>query len=100
PARPLHRLPRRRPNSLPVGPLSDVARLQGDLVHEAPGPFLARLEGADDGVCRRLEVLRRVSVRRGVTAADVAAGAAEPQVDPAVAAREALLASLRRARVY
>src|SRR5690606_8978572 len=79
----------RRLHLLPARPLSEVARLEGDLVHVAPGPLLAGLEGADDGVRRHLEVLRRMTVWRGVTAADVATGTAEPQMDPAVAALEA-----------
>ena len=41
----------------------------------------------------RVEVLRRVLVLGGIAAADVSAGQAEAQVDPAVAALQALLAT-------
>ncbi len=42
----------------------------------------------------RAEMLRRVAVRRIVAAADVAAHQAQPQVHPAAADREALLATV------
>jgi hypothetical protein len=66
-----------------------------DLVHVAPAPVLTRFERADDRVARGVEVLRGVLVLRGVTAAHVPAGQAEPQVDPPVSHRQALLAAVR-----
>jgi hypothetical protein len=64
------------------------------LVDEAPTPALPRLERADDRVLRLVEVLRGVAVPRIVTAPDVPARHAEPQVHPTVTAGEALLASV------
>jgi hypothetical protein len=46
-----------------------------------------------------VEVLRGVLVLRRVAATDVAAGEAEAEVDPAVAALETLLATVRRVRL-
>src|SRR6185295_17974645 len=68
--------------------------LHADLVHIAPAPALARLERGDDRMLRRVEMLRGVLVLRVVAAADVAAGAAKAQVQPAIAGPETLLAAL------
>src|SRR6185295_5813383 len=67
--------------------------LHADLVHIAPAPALARLERGDDRVLGRVEVLRGVLVLRVVAAADVAAGAAKAQVQPAIAHLQAFLAA-------
>src|SRR6266853_4582672 len=60
------------------------ARFNHDLVDITPSPVLARLERSNDRVLRLEEVLRSVFVFRRVAAADVAAGLAEPQMDPRV----------------
>jgi hypothetical protein len=65
-----------------------------DVVDVAIDPVLVGLEGLNDGVQSRVEVLGCVLVRRAVAAADVAAGQAEPEMDPAGSHREAFLAAL------
>src|SRR5687767_3660301 len=74
-------------------------RLDVQLVDIAPAPVLATLEAADDGMPCLVKVLRGVSVRRVVTATDVAAAQAESQVDPAAADLETFLAPLGRPRL-
>src|SRR5512143_1017279 len=51
-------------------------------VDVAPAPRLAALEGGDQRVPRRLEVTKRVRVRRILAAADVAAGEAHAKLRP------------------
>src|SRR5256714_5965540 len=75
-------------------PGSPSVELEHELVRIAPEPVLTRLEGLDHRVGRRAVVLRGVLVLRAVTAADVAAGHAEAEVDPDVADLQALLAAL------
>src|SRR5262249_47369907 len=65
----------------------------------APAPVLAGLEAADDRMMRRVEVFCGVLVRRIVTAADVAAGQAEAQMNPVCADLQALLTAVGRARL-
>ena len=83
-------------------PLSGMLRLADlrpqldeQIVGVAVAPVLPGLERADDRVKGRAVVLGGVLVSRLVAAADVAAGKAQPQVDPAVAAAQALFAALR-----
>ncbi len=59
-------------------------------VHEAPAPPLARLEGPHHRVSGRGVVRGRVASHRGVAAAHVPAGQAEPQLDRMRAVRQAL----------
>jgi hypothetical protein len=61
----------------------------------APAPVFAGLERFDDWVIGGLKVFGRVLVLRRVAAADVAAGHAEPQVDPGVADLQAVFAAIR-----
>jgi hypothetical protein len=72
---------------------SSRAWLDHHLVDKTPSPVLARLERSNDGVMGLSEVLGGVFVLRGVAAADVTAGLAEPQVHPRVTHLQALLAS-------
>src|SRR6185369_4493226 len=74
--------------------------LEEHLVHIAPRPVLPRLERLDDRVLAPVEVFRGVLVLRGITAADMAAGEAEPEVDPGVPHLQALLATLRGVRAH
>src|SRR5918993_1777246 len=60
----------------------------------APRPDLVRLERADDRMAGCGVVGRRVPVGRVVAAADVAALQADAQVEPAVAAAQAVLAAV------
>ena len=48
----------------------------------------------DDGMLRRMKMLRGVLVLRGVAAADMATGQAQSQMDPIVAHLKALFATL------
>src|SRR3712207_4849477 len=73
---------------------------RGAVDHEAqvvgvtPPPVLARLEGLDQGVFGGREMRGGVAVGGLVAAADMPAGHAHPQVNPAVAGAEALLAAV------
>src|SRR5436190_9705603 len=69
-----------------------------DLVDEAPAPLLARLGGPDDRMTGFARMPARVTVRRIVAAPDAAAGLAHPQVHPAVARLQTLLAAGDRRR--
>jgi len=69
-----------------------LGKFQVDLVHIAPRPGLTWFERADDRVPGGVEVFGRVTVPGVVAAADVAAGQANPEMDPAVAPLEAFLA--------
>src|SRR4051794_27692330 len=71
-----------------------VGQQHPELVEEAPGPRLARLERADDRVPGALLVSGRVLAWRAVAAADMPAFEADPQVQPGAALREALLAAV------
>src|SRR3954451_9477980 len=68
--------------------------VQGDIVDEAPGPCLARLERADDRMIGAFGVPSRVPVRRVVAAADVPAFQADPQMEPLPAGAQAVLAAV------
>src|SRR4051794_25193183 len=81
-----------------VDRLGGVGRgLEHQLVGVAPAPVLSLLKAADNGVMRTIEVLGGVLIRRRVTAADVAAGEAQSQVDPPSIGLEALFAAIRSA---
>ena len=67
---------------------------QREVVQEAPGPLLARLERADERVAAASTVCARVSVGRVVTTADLAALEADPQMNPSAARCEAVDASV------
>lgn len=64
------------------------------MIHVAPGPLLAGFEGSDDRMSRLLEVCGGVTVGRAVTAADVTALEADPEVNPSVAALQAFLTTV------
>src|SRR5262249_35074217 len=68
------------------------------LVNVAVAPVLARLEGLDDRMPGCVEVLRGVLILARVTAADVSATAAKPQMYPRIARLQTLLAALRTRR--
>ena len=71
----------------------DVDFAHDVLVHEAPDPTLARLNGPGQGMLGAVKMFGRVLVLRGVAAAHVAAFHTEAQVHPRIAALEALLAA-------
>ena len=65
-----------------------------DPVDVAPGPLFIGLKRADDRVAGRVRVCGGVAVRRLVTAADVPAFEADPQVEPLLAGGQAILAPI------
>ena len=69
-----------------------------DLVDEAPGPCLARLERANYRMRGLTRVYARVFVGGVVAAADVSALEADPQVQPLRSNREAILTAGDRLR--
>ena len=88
---------------LAVGGLQFAVPVRGSVFREgiiriAVEPAFTRFGGGDHGMNRRVRVLRRVPVRRVVTAARSAAGLARAQVHPCRADLDALvtLISLRR----
>lgn len=68
------------------------------LVDEAPPPFLAWFEAADDGMAGIVGMCGRVPIGGVVAAPDVAADHAETQVHPPVARSHAVLTSIRAGR--
>ena len=80
------------PAMLGVGPVRSCrGGLEQQLVRIAPAPVFTRLEAPHDRVFGLVEMLGGVAIGRIVTAADMAAGEAEPKMDPPAAAGEALL---------
>src|SRR5262245_22501486 len=73
------------------------ARLLGqhDHVDVAPHPVFTRLDRLDDRMPARVIVLGRMLAGRTVATPDVAAREAHAQVNPAAAALQALLATVR-----
>jgi len=69
-------------------------RFDHHFVDVTPSPVLARLERPNNRVMGFSKMLRGVFVLRGVTAADMAARLAQPQMDPRVTPLQALLASV------
>src|SRR3954469_2693773 len=67
-----------------------VRDLEGHVVLVAPPPVLPRLVRLHDGVSDGVEVRGGVLARRGIAAAGVPAGHADPQVHPAAAGGQAL----------
>ena len=74
-----------------------VRQIEHHLVDVAPAPAFRRIVALDDRMAGGVEMLGRVLVRRIVAAADMAAGAAEPQMHPC-AALQAFLAAERARR--
>jgi len=70
-------------------------RLEHDLVHIAPGPIFAGLNGSDDGMLRSVEMFGCVLIGRAIAAADVAAGQAHAKMHPGAAHLETFLAPFR-----
>src|SRR5213078_1439323 len=72
--------------------LAGLLQDERDLVDHSPRPLLARLYRAHDGVIGLPRMPAGVLVRRRVAAADITARLAHPQVHPAAAGLQALLA--------
>src|SRR5579862_524319 len=75
-----------------------VVELDEFLVDIAPAPAFRRVVAFDDRVAGGAEMLGGVAVGRIITAADVAAGSAEPQMQPRAIDLEAFLAAQRTRR--
>jgi hypothetical protein len=75
------------------GEISQVLSLDLDLIDPAPTPRLIGFVRTHDWMSRLLEVSKGVPARRLITAAYVATGKAQAQMDPPTAARETLLAT-------
>src|SRR3954462_3038612 len=75
-----------------------VRQIEQDFIDIAPAPSLRRIVALDDGMTGGGEMLGSVLIGRIVTTADVAAGPADPQMQPHAAALEALFAATRARR--
>src|ERR1035437_65066 len=75
-----------------------VRQIEQHFIDITPAPALRRIIALDDRMLRGVEMPGCVFVGRIVTAADVAAGAADPQMQPLAAALQALLAAERARR--
>src|ERR1700690_1704659 len=75
-----------------------VREIEQDFVDIAPAPSFRRIITLDDRVAGSVEMLGRVFVGRIVAAADMAAAAADAQMQPYTAALQALLAAERARR--
>src|ERR1700730_6908564 len=75
-----------------------VRQIEKHFLAIAPAPPLRRIVTLDDRMLVGVKMLGRVFVRRVVTAADVTATAADPQMQPLAAAFEAFLAAERARR--
>src|SRR5260221_11202605 len=89
----------------PEGPAAFLAKVRHcsfrqidhSLVDVAPGPALIGFEGSDNGMRLSMGMTLGMLPRGAVAATDVAAGQAEPQMNPLAAGAHALFATLRRA---
>ena len=69
-----------------------VAEIEHDLVFVTPAPTLRGIVALDDGVPCLMKMFRGMPVGRIVAAADMAAGPADAQVNPARPGLQAFLA--------
>jgi hypothetical protein len=76
-----------------IGDLS--GKVEFELIHEAPAPIFARLNGTHDGVLGIVEMFGGVFVLRGIAAAHVPARQAQSQVNPVIPHFQAFLAAFR-----
>src|SRR5712692_3146149 len=75
-----------------------IRQIEQDFIDITPAPPLRRIVALDDRMLRGVKMPGGVLVGRVVTAADVTAGAADPQMQPLAAAFEAFLAAERARR--
>ena len=75
-----------------------VRQIEQHFVDIAPAPAFRRIVALDDRMAGGVEMLGGVRVGRIVAAADVAAGAADPQMQPRAADLQAFLAAERARR--
>jgi hypothetical protein len=74
-------------------------RLEHDLIDVAPDPVLSRLEGLNDWVVGRMEVLGGVLVLGRITTANVSTGETQAQVHPGITGFQTVLTAIG-ARCY
>jgi hypothetical protein len=72
---------------------TNSGRLKQCLVHITPSPILPRLHRFDDRVAGIVVMPGRVLILRRITAPDVAAGHANPQMHPRISGSQAILAA-------
>src|SRR5882724_9850649 len=72
-----------------------VRQIEQHFIDIAPAPALRRIIAFDHGMAGSVEMRGRMLVRRIVAAADMAAGATDPQMQPLASAFQALLAPER-----
>ena len=72
-----------------------VGEVKRDFVDMAPSPSLRRVVAFDDGMSRRMKMLRRMPSLRLAAAPDMSACAADSQMKPGLARLQALLAAER-----
>jgi hypothetical protein len=72
----------------------ELSKLEHELIDITPAPVLTRLEGLDNRVVGRVEMLGGVLVLRIVTATDMSTGETEAQVHPGITHFQAFLAPI------
>src|SRR3981189_1697566 len=72
-----------------------VRQIKQHFIDIAPAPAFRRIIAFDHGMAGGVEMRGRMLVRRIIAAADMAAGAADPQMQPLASAFQALLATAR-----
>ena len=70
------------------------SRLEHHLIDVTPDPVLTRLEGLDNRVVGRMEMLGGVLILRIVTAPDMSTGETEAQVHPGISNFQTVLTSI------
>src|SRR5215467_3666678 len=75
-------------------------RFEKEFVGVTPHPLLARLEGTNQRMFRRLVMFRRVLVRRRIAAADVPARQTQAQMQPTASAAQTIFAPFRAGRDF
>src|SRR5215510_12347432 len=75
-------------------------RFEKEFVGVTPHPLFPRLEGANQRMFRRMVVLSRVLVRRGIAAADVTAIQTQTQMQPTSPVAQTIFAASRAGRDF
>src|ERR1700693_3930500 len=76
------------------GDYEELSKLEHELIDITPAPVLTRLEGLDNRVVGRVEMLGGVLVLRIVTATDMSTGETEAQVHPGISNFQTVLTSI------
>jgi hypothetical protein len=75
-------------------PGSPLPSILHQLVHVAPAPILAGLDGLHDGVLGAVKMLGGMLILGGIAAPNVAAGKAHSQMDPRISALQTFFAAV------